>query len=62
VEVLQFLREQLALSAECLKEYGKRLQTRREHLQLVFSHLGFRRINPVDWKNMSIWLIDRALA
>ena len=61
VEVLQFLREQLALSAECLKEYGKRLQTRREHLQLVFSHLGFRRINPVDWKNMSIWLIDRAL-
>ena len=46
---------------ECLADYGRRFQTRQDHLKSVLSYLRFRRANPNDWKNLRAWVIERAL-
>ena len=61
VEAVRFVGGQIRLPVECLADYGRRFQTRQEHLKAVLSYLGFRRANPSDWKNLCTWLIERAL-
>jgi hypothetical protein len=57
IEVIKFIEEQLNLSVECLTDYGKRPQTRQEHLKSVLDYLGLRRANSTDWKNLRTWLV-----
>jgi TnpA family transposase len=61
IEAIQFIGDQLSLSVECLKDYGRRSQTRQDHLKSALKYLGFRRANSTDWSNLRVWLIERAL-
>jgi len=61
IEATQFIGEQLALPITCLTDYGRRPQTRQNHVQSNLDYLGFRRANSTDWNNLRAWLIERAL-
>jgi TnpA family transposase len=61
IEATQFIGEQLALPITCLTDYGRRPQTRQNHVQSTLDYLGFRRANSTDWNNLRAWLIERAL-
>ena len=44
-----------------LARYGRRGQTRTEHLRQVRRHLGFRKAAAGDLARLETWLVDRAL-
>ena len=58
--MLDFVADQLNLSAECWKDYGKREQTRREHLAELQSWLGMRVFSASDYRHGVRQLADLA--
>jgi TnpA family transposase len=59
--VVAFVADQLELSAVVLADYADRDETRWDHLPQVMDHLGFRRLQTSDRKDLVVWLGERAL-
>lgn len=60
-DVITFLADQLQVEPDALQDYGKRRMTRSTHFNAVLNHLGFRRVQPDDYKLIVDWLTERAL-
>jgi TnpA family transposase len=60
-EVVRFLADQLKVPPDGLSAYGRRPQTRTDHLLAVQDHLGYRKAGPGEREQMARWLLDRAL-
>ncbi len=60
-EAVVYVARQLNVPPEAIETYGNRVKTRTTHLQLVQSHLGFRKALPLDFYALQTWLVDRAL-
>jgi len=59
--VVGYLARQLRVAPQMLISYGVRDRTRHGHLREVASYLGFRRAISSDWREIGVWLLDRAL-
>jgi Domain of unknown function (DUF4158) len=59
--VVVFVARQLDVAPGELVRYGRRGQTRTEHLRLIRQHLGFRKSAAGDLARLESWLVDRAL-
>ncbi len=59
--VLWYVAEQVGASMEAIKDYGRREQTRSDHLRIIYEHLGYRRADEDDLDALSEWLAERAL-
>jgi hypothetical protein len=57
--VVESVAGQLGVPAAAMKDYGGRRATVAEHL--VQAHLGFRRVSSTDAKELTSWLVERAL-
>ena len=55
------LADQLNIDAAELRSYGRRAQTRTEHLQLVARYLGWRPPGAMEWKDLEEFLLSRAM-
>lgn len=55
------LAEQLKVDAAHLRSYGRRVQTRTEHLRLVARYLGWRPAGAMEFKELDEFLLARAL-
>ncbi len=55
------LAEQLNVDATAIGSYGRRAQTRTEHLRLVAQHLGWRAAGSLEYKELDEFLLARAL-
>lgn len=55
------LADQLKVAAAELRSYGKRAQTRTEHLRLVAQYLGWRPAGAMELKELDEFLLARAL-
>ena len=53
--------EQLDVAPSELARYGRRGQTRTEHLRQIRGYLGFRKATASDLSQLESWLVDRAL-
>jgi len=51
-----FVAQQLRVKPEVFADYGRRTQTRQEHLQVVQAHLGYRRATPKDEDVSQLWI------
>jgi TnpA family transposase len=60
-DVVAFVANQLQLSPASLADYADRAETRREHLGAVMQHLGFRRLQSQQRKQLVHWVGERAL-
>jgi len=60
-EVVEFLAHQLQIPVESLTHYAQRSQTRTEHLQQIQVYLGFRDLTAQDFKQLALWLLERAM-
>lgn len=60
-EAIEYLARQLSIPVADLAAYGKRAQTRTDHLQQIQSYLGFRAATAVDLEHVATWLVQRAL-
>jgi hypothetical protein len=60
-EVVGFVADQVDVRAAAWSRYTRRPETRREHLQAVEEHLGWRRPSRGDLKALGDWLVERAL-
>lgn len=56
-----YVSQQLALSPDALSGYPEREQTRTDHLRRIYAHLGYRRANSSDLRDLFGWLAERAL-
>jgi TnpA family transposase len=59
--VVTNLADQLQVNPTVLADYGRRSQTRTEHLQEVMAYLGFRLAEPGDLEALKCWLVERAM-
>ncbi len=59
--VVVFVARQLDVAPGELARYGRRGQTRTEHLRQIRQHLGFRKATPDDLAQVEDWLVERAL-
>ena len=59
--VVVFVARQLDVAPGELARYGRRGQTRTEHLRLIRRYLGFRKATAGDLARLESWLVDRAL-
>ena len=57
-EALGFVAGQVDAAAHELLAYGARAQTRSDHLQLVLTHLGWRRVDDADREQLAGWLVS----
>jgi len=55
------LADQLKVDAAELRSYGKRAQTRTEHLRLVAQYLGWRPAGAMEVKELDEFLLARAM-
>jgi hypothetical protein len=60
-EALDFVAGQVAAAPHELLAYGTRAQTRSDHLQLVLTHLRWRRVGDSDRERLAGWLVQRAV-
>lgn len=60
-DVTRFVARQIRIEPGLLLDYGRRQQTRSEHLIAVLRHLGYRRWEPMDMTWLEPWLLERAL-
>ena len=60
-EALAFVAGQVDAAAYELLAYGARAQIRSDHLQLVLTHLDWRRVNDADRAQLAGWLVERAV-
>lgn len=58
---LKYLSNQLKIEITSIKDYGKRIKTRNEHLNLVKNHLGFSRFSFQDREKLTLDLEKYAL-
>ena len=59
--VVAFVARQLDVAPGELARYGRRGQTRTEHLRQIRRYLGFRKATAGDLAQLEDWLVDRAL-
>ena len=59
--VVAFVARQLDVAPSELARYGRRGQTRTEHLRQIRRYLGFRKATAGDLAQLESWLVDRAL-
>jgi TnpA family transposase len=59
--VVTFVAEQLDVAPSELARYGRRGQTRTEHLRQIRRYLRFRKATANDLAQLESWLVDRAL-
>jgi TnpA family transposase len=59
--VLEYVSGQIRVSASEINSYGRRSQTRSEHLQTIQDYLGFRKASQQDLDDLLAWLTKRAL-
>ena len=59
--VVAFVARQLDVAPGELARYGRRGQTRTEHLRQIRRYLGFRKATAGDLAQLESWLVDRAL-
>ncbi len=59
--VVEHVASQLGVAPRVLASYGARAHTRTDHLQEVLEYLGYRRASRGDLKDLSRWLLERAL-
>lgn len=59
--VLEYVSGQIRVSPSVIYNYGKRSQTRTEHLQAIQDYLGFRKAAQEDLDDLLMWLTKRAL-
>ena len=59
--VVAFVARQLDVAPGELARYGRRGQTRTEHLRQIRQYLGFRKAAADDLARLECWLVDRAL-
>lgn len=59
--VIAYLARQLRIAPDAFQHYGKRTQTRTDHLQEIYAYLQFRIATPTDLKSLGTWLVNRAL-
>ncbi|MCX4099077.1 DUF4158 domain-containing protein [Nocardia sp. alder85J] len=55
------LADKLEVDASLIRSYGKRAQTRTEHLRLVAQFLGWRPPGPMELKELDEFLLARSL-
>jgi hypothetical protein len=55
------LAEQLKVDASLIGSYGKRAQTRTEHLRLAAQYLGWRSASTMELKELDEFLLARAM-
>ncbi|MFQ6396582.1 DUF4158 domain-containing protein [Nocardia sp. KC 131] len=55
------LADQLEVDASIIRSYGKRAQTRTEHLRLVAQYLGWRPTSAMELKQLDEFLLARAM-
>jgi TnpA family transposase len=60
-EALAFVAGQVDAAPHELLAYGTRAQTRSDHLQLVLTHLQWRRVDDRDREQLAGWLVQRAV-
>jgi len=59
--VVAFVAKQLDVAPNELERYGRRGQTRTEHLGKIRDYLAFRKPTARDLSQLESWLVDRAL-
>jgi TnpA family transposase len=59
--VVRYVAFQLGIDPHDIARYGLREQTRTDHVNNVEAHLGFRRAENRDLRELSKWLVKRAL-
>ena len=59
--VVAFVARQLDVAPGELARYGRRGQTRTEHLRQIRRYLGFRKATAGDLARLETWLVERAL-
>ncbi len=59
--VVSFVAKQLDVAPSELARYGRRGQTRTEHLRQIRRYLRFRKATATDLIQLEGWLVDRAL-
>ena len=59
--VVTYVANQLDIESHVLSDYGQRDHTRTDHLQKIQDYLQFRKASQDILKNLSQWLIERAL-
>jgi hypothetical protein len=60
-DAVAFVAHQLAVEPHVLAAYGVRAQTRQDHLLVVQTHLGYRKVGRDDVRTLADWLLERAL-
>jgi hypothetical protein len=60
-EALAFVSGQVDAAMHELLAYGTRAQTRSDHVQLVLTHLEWRRVDDSDRERLAEWLVERAV-
>jgi TnpA family transposase len=58
--VVTFVARQIDVAPGELARYGRRGQTRTEHLRQIRRYLGFRKTAAGDLARLETWLLDRA--
>src|SRR5262249_17158408 len=59
--VVAFVAQQLDVAPDELPRYGRRRQTRTEHLRQIRAYLALRKATARDPSQLETWLVDRAL-
>ncbi len=59
--VVAFVAKQLDVAPDELQRYGRRGQTRTEHLRQIRRYVRFRKATDSDLARLESWLVDRAL-
>lgn len=60
-DVVAFVAQQVGVDPDALRKYGRRIHTRTDHYRQVQAHLGYREVTPADLKQLTQWLVERAL-
>jgi hypothetical protein len=58
---VHYLAQHLGVRVEVLERYGRREQTRTDHLGRILALLSFGRATPLDLALLEAWLTQRAL-
>ena len=61
LKVIEYVAQQLKVSADTLADYGERSQTRTSQLQEIQDYLGFRKPSKTDYQQLEKWLLERAM-
>ncbi len=60
-DVVEYVAQQLNVSASVLSLYGERSQTRTNQLQEIQDYLGWSKPTATDYQKLAAWLLQRAM-